>query len=540
MCALLVAPTARNASMAISDHVLTLLAIGAILVGVITAIVVVKNIYFHPFSQVPGPALGKVTNMYSAYHSWRGSMHIDIQKCHQRYGDVIRYGPNQILTLNHADMISIYGHGKPFRKSKGYKTMIPIPDGWSTMTSIDKDLHRNLRRVFRSGVSSECLARHEPAILRNLKVYFSQLIRNIDSAGWSEGSDMRKWNLYLGFDTMADFGLGLKTDLLRSPARNYVFPALHIHEKKMGLLEQLPILDDIGIGAFISGLLLLISPEARLFHTWYQTFLEQAIRNNSGKDRGIFSPVIQSGEGLLDNPGHNYSQMIGEGAFSTFSSADGYGMMLSGFLHYLGHYPHVYQKLATVLRSKYQPDEDIAWSPKLESIAYLRAVIDEVMRLLPPACGVHWRECERSGVTIGDTQVHLPVGSDVGMSLFSLFRDERIFRDPVVFWPERWIPGTLPKGEYNMARQMFTPFLIGPRNCAGGHVAIMIASIAYAYVLVNYDIQLAPDQRQPSIKLEPLDRGQPGVDAELRFESHYSIAGWSSGPFIQFKKRARP
>ncbi|KAI1170282.1 benzoate 4-monooxygenase cytochrome P450 [Nemania sp. FL0916] len=498
----------------------------------------VFNLYFHSFSKVPGPFLAKVTNLYSAYHSWKGTMHLDIQKCHRKYGDVIRYAPNQILTLYPADMSSLYGHGRPFRKSKGYKTMIPIPDGWSTMTSIDKDLHKNLRRVFRSGVTTECLVRHEPAILRNLKIYFSQLVQLTDFDGWSHASDMRKWNLYLGFDTMADFGLGLKTNLLRSPARDYVFPALHVHEKKMGLWEQLPILDDIGIGNFISRLLLLVSPEARLFGDWYQSFLEQAISNNTEADCGIFSPVIQSGQGLLDKPGHNYSQMIGEGAFSTFSSADGYGMMLSGFFHYLGHYPHVYEKLAGEMRDKYKPGAEISWGPKLESSAYLRAVIDEVMRLLPPACGVHWRECESPGVTIGENAVSLPVGSDVGMSIFTLFRDERIFRDPVVFWPERWIPGTLREDEYNFARQMFTPFLIGPRNCAGGHVAIMIASIAYAYVLVNYDFRLGPNQPKATRKLSTTLSEQPGADAELRFESHYSIAGWSSGPFVQFKQRS--
>lgn len=109
-------------------------------------------------------------------------------------GDLIRYGPNQVLSLYPSDMAGIYSHGKPFRKSKGYATMVPIPDGWSTMTSIDKTLHHNLRRVFRSGVSAESLARHEPAILRNLAVYFSQLTKTKDREGWSAAADMRKWS----------------------------------------------------------------------------------------------------------------------------------------------------------------------------------------------------------------------------------------------------------------------------------------------------------------------------------------------------------
>ena len=72
--------------------------------------------------------------------------------------------------------------------------MIPIPDGWSTMTSIDKKLHHNLRRVFRSGVGADSLALYEPAIVRNLEVYFSQLTAAKDSEGWSASGNMRKWS----------------------------------------------------------------------------------------------------------------------------------------------------------------------------------------------------------------------------------------------------------------------------------------------------------------------------------------------------------
>jgi hypothetical protein len=134
-------------------------------------------------------------------------MHLDVQvrishtiqtksdTFRSRYtGDLIRYAPDQILSLHPSDMSAIYGHGKPFRKSKGYATMIPIPDGWSAMTSIDKTLHHNLRRVFRSGVTTDFLAQYEPAILRNLNVYFSELTKVKDAQGWSTANDMRKWS----------------------------------------------------------------------------------------------------------------------------------------------------------------------------------------------------------------------------------------------------------------------------------------------------------------------------------------------------------
>jgi len=336
---------------------------------------------------------------------------------------------------------------------------------------------------------------------------------------------------------MSDFGLGIKTNLLRDPARDYVFPALHTHEKKMGLWEQLPLLNDLGVGNFVSWVLPLIYPKANQFASWFQHFLDQALATNATQSQGIFGTVMLSGHGNLEKPGHNWANMIGEGAFSTFSSADAYSMMISGFLHYLSHYPHVYERLATEMRAKYKPGDKIVWGKELESSIYLRAVIDEVMRLLPPACGVHWRECERDGVTIGEAQIPMPVGFDVGMSLFALFRDGRLFRDPVRFWPERWIQDTLPEAEQALARKMFTPFSIGPRNCAGGHVAIMIASIAYVHILVNYDFKLSGREQKTAPHVWSNNPDEVGADKELIFESHYSIAGWLNGPYIQFKER---
>lgn len=62
------------------------------------------------------------------------------------------------------------------------------------MPSIDKTLHRNLRRVVRSGLGADFLSRFEPAILRNLRVYFGELRKGEDPDGWSPAANMRKWS----------------------------------------------------------------------------------------------------------------------------------------------------------------------------------------------------------------------------------------------------------------------------------------------------------------------------------------------------------
>jgi cytochrome P450 len=131
--------------------------------------------------------------------------------------------------------------------------------------------------------------------------------------------------------------------------------------------------------------------------------------SNTDTVSGVLGYVIQSGEGKLGRKGHNKSQMLAEGSFVTFTAADGIGTTLSAVMYYLAHSPRVYEKLAEVLRTQFSKDSDnkqpkpesITWGPELSSCKYLQACINEAWRLVSPVCGVHWRECECSGVVIG-------------------------------------------------------------------------------------------------------------------------------------------
>ena len=44
------------------------------------------QLYLHPLAKYPGPLLGKITTLYAAYHAWKGDIHLDIWRCHERYG----------------------------------------------------------------------------------------------------------------------------------------------------------------------------------------------------------------------------------------------------------------------------------------------------------------------------------------------------------------------------------------------------------------------------------------------------------------------
>ena len=52
--------------------------------------VVIYNIKFHPLAKYPGPFLAKFTNIYAAYHGWIGDTHLDAERCHKKYGKIIK------------------------------------------------------------------------------------------------------------------------------------------------------------------------------------------------------------------------------------------------------------------------------------------------------------------------------------------------------------------------------------------------------------------------------------------------------------------
>jgi hypothetical protein len=53
--------------------------------------IILLSIYrltLHPYAKYPGPLLGKLTSLRAAYYAHNGDMHLDIERCHQKYGEV--------------------------------------------------------------------------------------------------------------------------------------------------------------------------------------------------------------------------------------------------------------------------------------------------------------------------------------------------------------------------------------------------------------------------------------------------------------------
>ena len=152
----------------------------------------------------------------------------------------------------------------------------------------------------------------------------------------------------------------------------------------------------------------------------------------------------------------------------------------------------------------------------------------------PPAPGTLWRETESDGTVVDG--VILPKGVEVGTCIYAYHHDDTFFRNQAEFWPERWLPGSLPEPESIAAKAALRPFSMGPRACAGRQFTLMEQSVAIARLVYTCDFRTPPGKLGNVGQGHPQGRcGRKDVN-EFQIETHFSAS--SHGPFLQFKRRS--
>jgi cytochrome P450 len=190
---------------------------------------------------------------------------------------------------------------------------------------------------------------------------------------------------------------------------------------------------------------------------------------------------------------------------------------------YLVRNERVLRKVTEEVRGKFKSAEDIVMGTELSSCQYLRAVIDEAMRLAPPLPSSLTRKIRRPGSTVDGHP--LPVGTDVGTSLFALHRSAEYFSDPLAFKPERWLVGQASEEEIARQKSAFHPFSSGIRNCVGKPLAYAELLIAFGRLLSRFDIRSVEGDRK-------------GADRAGQFDIKDVYIVDRKGPMVQFRKRA--
>ncbi|MBI5109216.1 MAG: cytochrome P450 [Rhodocyclales bacterium] len=121
----------------------------------------------------------------------------------------------------------------------------------------------------------------------------------------------------------------------------------------------------------------------------------------------------------------------------------------------------------------------------LGKLVWTRAVIEEAMRLYPPAPMIGRMICNED--TLGGNR--FPAGTTILISPWVLHRHTQLWSDPDMFEPERFLPGR----RELIPRYAYLPFGAGPRVCLGMGFAMQEAVVVLATLIKHLRFERADD-----------------------------------------------
>lgn len=212
---------------------------------------------------------------------------------------------------------------------------------------------------------------------------------------------------------------------------------------------------------------------------------------------------------------------------------------MSATLFYLVRNQHALERAVDEVRSRFADVEDIVQGATLNSCTYLRACIDEAMRMSPSVGGILPREVLPGGITIDGQK--LPAGVVVGTPHYAIHHNEAYYPSPFRYVPERWIAGArspldglaVDMASVARAQSAFCPFSIGPRGCIGKGLAYAEMTTTLARTIFLYDMRRAPGVVDPGEGRKDLEWGRHRED-EFQLVDTFTSA--KKGPMVEFRR----
>ncbi|KAJ0156321.1 Isotrichodermin C-15 hydroxylase [Colletotrichum tanaceti] len=511
--------------------------------------IVVYRIFFHPLAKYPGPLIAKITDGYQLYHAWNGDRHLDFYRLHNQYGNIVRFGPNSLSFNSAASLKDIYGFRSNVRKAEFYDAFVhPAPN---THNARDKDTHARKRRVLAHAFSDSAMKEMERYVLGNVRAFTAEVGRAASGAsgdekkGWSTPKNMADWCNYLAMDILGDLSFGKAFHMLEAPDNRFALDLIAAATKRHLLCGTMPIVDKLKLDR-------LLFPTIAAGRARYMAYskgqLTERTKMGEDTDRRDFFYYLLKARDPETGQGFSVPELWGESNLLIIAGSDTTSTAMAATLFYLVRNAAALERVTAEVRGKFADVEDIRQGAALNTCVYLRACIDEAMRLSPSVGGLLPREVLAGGATIDGERV--PEGTVVGTPHYAIHHNEAYYPSAYTYAPERWIVGaanpalggrgatattTTTEEDVARAQSAFCPFSIGARGCIGKGLAYAEMSTALARTVFLYDLRKAVGVEDPAEGRPGRGRGRERAGEMQLFDTFTSM---KDGPMLEFRARA--
>lgn len=401
---------------------------------------------------------------------------------------------------------------------------------------------------------------------------------------WSKCLNMSQWCNWLVFDIMGELVFGKSFGTLGShmPNRKAIF-LLGRAARRNYVVAAMPALVSTGLEKFLPVLRGLYRDRCQYLAFGKQQVVkvmerqqqEQQKRgdddNFPAKRKDIFSLLLTAQDPDTGNS-IPLPELWMESNTLIVAGSDTTSTTLAATLYYLLHNPPTLHRLRAEILATFSTRHEIRMGPKMQSCSYLRAVIDETMRMTPAVGGNLPREVLSGGLEIPELGVYLPEGVDVGVPIYAVQHHADYVVRPFVFDPERWLHSSSssssgtgggekeghphPQNRSSL-QEVFTPFSIGHRSCLGKPLVYMELSLALARLIFAFDMRLSSsssastsseeeysEEHKHAQKEKKLsERIQKEIKSGKRQPFEYQLLDWfmsrNEGPWVEFRWREK-
>ncbi|KAI0412150.1 cytochrome P450 [Xylaria grammica] len=430
---------------------------------------VISRLFFNPINKFSGPFGCKISSAWFATYLARQDAFRQLVKLHQKHGNFLRIGSNDLSIIHPKAVPAIYGPNSKCRKSDWYDLTYPMVSLQSTR---DDDLHSRWRRVWSQAFGDRNLREYEQRIVR----YRAILLKAIeDSAGQS--MNMTKWFGYYGFDIMGELAFGHSFEMLETTKEHDAIRLLN--SGASGLSFKFP--------AWFFRLLVGIPGVIKDWWVFIQYCVEQLDNRIKAKGdvKDIMGYLLKHFNGQIPT-GLDRALLEGDSQLIIVAGSDTTSTTLATIFRYLAQYPHH----VGLLRAEIDPLQtselgEYAYTD-LSPLKHLNGVINEALRLFPPVPSILPRLTPPEGLDIGGT--FIPGNTTVSCPQFVIGRSSQSYASPDEFIPERWYS----QPELIRDESGFAPFSAGNYNCIGRSLALLNIRAVIARIVANYDIRSTP------------------------------------------------
>ncbi|KAI0890402.1 benzoate 4-monooxygenase cytochrome P450 [Annulohypoxylon maeteangense] len=425
---------------------------------------IVYNLYFHPLSKIPGPWIAAIT---------------DVPYC-----PIIRIAPNEVAFNTAQAWRDIHTHRsgrQVFWKGKFYDgacfTAQEFNRGLSTIVSERRpEVHKQMRSSWASAFSERAIVEQEGLIATSA----DKFIRQVGIRGSREGGfDLAPLFEAMTFDVMGDLAFGKAFGALDMETR-HPWVAAAIGSLMMAVLVDVlnhyPTLAR-GVVLLLNGKFKKALSDMRTNEKFVYETVKKRIETKTDRKDFLTRIVQERDPNVISD-----RQISAHSSDIVIAGSDTTAAGLSAIVYFLLSNPASLAKLKAEIRDTFEDYSQITYSSTI-SMKYLRAVIQEGLRISPPVSFPLPRDVPSGGETVDGH--FLPGGVHVAVNTFATALSSANFHDPWSFKPERWIDPN-----NNDVLDSSQPFSLGPRVCIGRNVAWLELHVTLAKLFWVYDLEL--------------------------------------------------